>query len=297
MLLLALSFLIVTDEIPRELSGLHNVCRVSEGLYSGSSPATLQAFAALRKLGVKTVISVDGARPAVELARQHGLRYVHLPVGYDGIPRETILKLVKAVQTLPGPVYLHCHHGKHRGPAAAAITQFCLDPSCGVEQAVKLMEHAGTSPLYKGLMELPHNTSRPSEAELAAIPTAFPEVAPVPALAEAMVKIDATWDRIKLLEKTSWKAPPDHADLDPAHEALQLLEHYREAARLPATARRGANFLTALDAARRSSEELEKSLRLKPDHEQRLERVRNAMLTAGRQCTTCHREHRDNPPR
>ena len=41
------------------------------------------------------------------------------PIGYDGVPREQALRMIKAVQVAKGPVYFHCHHGKHRGPAGA----------------------------------------------------------------------------------------------------------------------------------------------------------------------------------
>ena len=29
--------------------------------------------------------------------------------------------LARAARTLPGPIFVHCHHGMHRGPAAAAV--------------------------------------------------------------------------------------------------------------------------------------------------------------------------------
>src|SRR4051794_32733608 len=70
-----------------EAPGLHNVYRLTPGLYSGSSPEGDTGFRSLRRLGIHTVLSVDGARPDLERARRHGLRYVHLPVGYDGVPR------------------------------------------------------------------------------------------------------------------------------------------------------------------------------------------------------------------
>src|SRR5436305_114465 len=105
---------------PLDAPGLPHAFRVSDRLFSGGNPDGEAGFAALRALGVQTVISVDGARPDWETAGRHGLRYVHLPVGYDGIPRGRVLALAKAARDLPGPVYVHCHHGKHRGPAAVA---------------------------------------------------------------------------------------------------------------------------------------------------------------------------------
>src|SRR5947208_16045194 len=133
-----------------EIQGIENTFRLSPRLYSGGDPHGVESFAALRSLGITTIISVDGAAPDVEAARKLGLRYVHLPIGYDGVPREQAVRLVQAVKTLPGPVYVHCHHGKHRGPAAAAV--------CGIategwtrEQALAWMKDAGTSPDYRGL--------------------------------------------------------------------------------------------------------------------------------------------------
>lgn len=64
-------------------------------LYSGSGPDGPKAFASLARLGIKTIISVDGARPNVEAAKKSGLRYVHIPISYDGVPRERALQLVR----------------------------------------------------------------------------------------------------------------------------------------------------------------------------------------------------------
>ncbi len=69
-----------------EARGLHNVHRVSERLFSGSSPEGDEGFRSVRDLGIRTIITVDGAKPDVDRARRHGLRYVHLPIGYDGVP-------------------------------------------------------------------------------------------------------------------------------------------------------------------------------------------------------------------
>src|SRR6185436_18479563 len=66
-----------------EAEGLHNLFALGTNVFSGSAPEGESAFTALAKLGVKTIITVDGAKPEVEMARKHGFRYVHLPHGYD----------------------------------------------------------------------------------------------------------------------------------------------------------------------------------------------------------------------
>jgi protein tyrosine phosphatase (PTP) superfamily phosphohydrolase (DUF442 family) len=206
------------------LPGLLNVYRITEKLYSGSSPNGDLGFRSLQKLGIKTVISVDGARPDITTARSHGMRYVHIPFGYDGIPPAQILRLAKAVRDLPGPIYIHCHHGMHRGPAAASAIHLCLDKSCTIEQALAEMHRAGTDPHYTGLYAAPRTLMRPTDADLDRIASDFPEVANVPDLAQCMVEIDGRWDKLKQIRSAGWRTPASHQDLDPAHEAMQLRE-------------------------------------------------------------------------
>jgi hypothetical protein len=195
------------------------------------------------------------------------------------------------VRDLPGPIYIHCHHGKHRGPAAAAIAHLCLDEKCTVQTVVVEMKRAGTDPRYTGLYAAPQDWRRPTPAELDQLPADFPEVAPVTALAEVMVGIDNRWDNLKLAQKAGWKVPPDHPDIDPPHEALQLVEHFRELARQPAVKDRPEDFRRRLADAEQAAGELEKSLRPKPD----ATAADKAFATVATGCTQCHARYRDVP--
>jgi protein tyrosine phosphatase (PTP) superfamily phosphohydrolase (DUF442 family) len=274
-----------------EATGLHNVYRITDKLYSGSSPDGEDGFRSLQKLGIQTVISVDGAKPEVETAHKYGMRYVHLPIGYDGVPEDQGLRLARAVRDLPGPVYIHCHHGKHRGPAAAAVIHLCLDEQCTVQTALDEMSRAGTDPRYTGLYDSSRKLRRPNRDELDRVSAEFPETAPVPAFAQTMVVIDECWDRLKEVRAAGWKAPPAHPDVEPAHEALQLREHYREAGRLPSLQGRAEEMRRWLDEADMSAGELEQSLRQgKPKSV--LEESYNKSAAA---CTRCHAKYRDIP--
>jgi protein tyrosine phosphatase (PTP) superfamily phosphohydrolase (DUF442 family) len=139
-----------TIGVPLVSNHLHNLFRVTTNIFSGDSPVSDAAFLELAKLGVKTIISVDGSKPDVDSARKHGLRYIHLPFGYDGIPTNRIAELVKAGQSANGPIYVHCHHGLHRGPAAVAIL---CQASMGwsTNQALAWLKQAGTASDYTGL--------------------------------------------------------------------------------------------------------------------------------------------------
>ena len=275
-------------EEPIPLEGLHNVFKISDKLYSGSSPDGDDGFRGLQRLGVRTIISVDGARPDVEKARLHGLRYVHLPIGYDGIPRDQALRIAKAVRDLPGPVYLHCHHGKHRGPTAAAVAQYCLDETSGVEAALSVMRRAGTDTHYTGLYAAPKEIRRPAPEELDRIPSDFPEVGKASSLTALMVGIDERWDRLKAVRAADWRVPSNHADIDLPHEALQLREQFREAGRLP---KMGPEWERLLREAEAAATDLETALRApsvdRATAEQRFNRV-NAT------CKLCHERFRDS---
>ncbi len=280
-----------------EAPGLHNVFRLTAKLYSGSSPEGDEGFASLKKLGVKTVISVDGARPDVERAHRFGMRYVHLPIGYDGVPEGQGRRIAKAVCDLPGAVYVHCHHGQHRGPAAAAVAHLCLDETCTVEAALAELRRAGTDPHYAGLYAAPRELRRPTKDELDRVPDDFPEVAEVVGLAQLMVQIDERWDRLKQARAAGWAVPPGHPDVDPPHEALQVVEQFREALRLPESKDRAEDFRHRLTEGRESAERLEAALRSRADRGTDAAPVEAAFQAAQAACARCHARYRDVPRR
>src|SRR4051794_9961460 len=52
------------------LKGIENLYRLEPRLYSGGQPEGDDGFSALRALGIRTIITVDGARPDLEAARR-----------------------------------------------------------------------------------------------------------------------------------------------------------------------------------------------------------------------------------
>lgn len=295
--LAAATFARSTDDFPKRLQipGIENTFQLGPQLFSGGDPRGAEDFAAIRALGIRTIVSVDGSSPDVASARAAGLRYVHLPIGYDGVPTEQAMRILKAVKSLPGPVYVHCHHGKHRGPAAAAI--------CGVasqgwttDQAVAWMNQAGTSPSYPGLFASVRQFTPPTEDALARVADDFPETARVPALVEMMVHVDQTWDRLQDVRNAGFRAPKDHPDLDPSHEALQLAEWFREAARLPEARNHGDAFLLAMQAAEEDAFAMHQALASfakapATEPTRPLEALGDAI---SKSCTQCHAKFRDH---
>lgn len=272
---------------PIRIPGIPNAFRATEQIYSGAQPETDEAFAALVRLGVKTVVSVDGSVPDVAMARKHGLRYVHLPYGYDGIPTNRVAELAKLTSELSGKFFVHCHHGMHRGPAAVAVM---CEASAGwtPQQAVAWLHEAGTSPDYPGLFRAAREFKMPTPAQLAAVKT-FPEITRPSSLVEAMVAMDGHFTWLKQAQKVGWKTPPGHADIAPAHEATMLWEQLREIARLPETASRPDDFRLKLATAEKSAEGLR--MVFKTDGDQAA--LDAAFKRAGQSCSNCHKEYRN----
>lgn len=269
------------------LPGIHNFLSASKTVFSGSHPEGDEAFAALAKLGVKTIVSVDGAKPDVRRATKHGIRYIHLPFGYDGIPASRVAELVKVVATVPGPIYVHCHHGKHRGPAAVAV--MCMvSEGWKKERAETFLHQAGTAPEYTGLFRAVSGFTLPEPAKLAAVSTNFPAIAQGSTLVEAMVAMDEHLENLSRAGKVDWKNTPGHPDSTPSHEALLLLEQLRELARAEATAKRPEAFREQLTQATQIAEVLQAQLR-RGDGVQ----AGAAFKQLNQSCVRCHERYRN----
>ena len=280
---------------PLPTGALHNAYRVTDKVLSGAAPEGEASFAALRDLGVKTVISVDGARPDVETARRFGLRYVHLPIGYDDVAPREARAIARAIDEVDGPVYVHCHHGRHRS-AAAVATACVMNRRLRPEQAVSVLRTFGTGANYRGLWASALGARPLDPAELAAVKVDYREAAPIPPLAEAMVEIDQTLDRLKLAEKAGWRSPALHPDVDPPHEALQLMEKLRELGRTDDARVRPEQYRKMLAEGEAGARTLHESL-LAWSAAGRAgappAKAAASMKAIGSSCAGCHKSFRD----
>lgn len=272
-----------------EYPGLHNVLRVNQKLVNGSVPEGDTGFASLKALGIRTIISVDGARPDVARARRFGMRYVHLPIGYDGCPTPRALAITRAVRDLPGPVYLHCHHGKHRSPAAAALVSIALDGVSNGE-AVAFMKRARTAPGYVGLYGDAAAFRRPTKVQIDRAPSRFPEVSPVPPLAAAMVRLGERFEALSQSQREGWRPPRAHPDILPPHEALQLKELFRELQRTDEHKARPTDYRNWMRVSAQDTAALETALRAGDRG-----RADAALSRVAASCGACHARYRNVP--
>ncbi len=267
---------------------LHNVHRIGSKMISGAVPEGDPAFDELKSMGVRTIISVDGATPDVERASARGMRYVHIPITYAEATREQQLELARAVRDMPGPVYIHCHHGKHRSPAAAAAVAVTLGEATP-DEGIAFMKTAGTAPTYTGLYACVANAVVASVGMLDEAPAEFPSIRKPEGITGAMVEIDEAYDHLGLIRAAGWTCPDNHPDLVPAAEAGRLADQLRfggEDARVEAL---GDDFSRRLKESIAAATALEEALASRSSKEQ----LESKWTTVVASCRNCHALYRD----
>lgn len=280
-----------------QLANLPNAVRLNDKVISGGQPDGEAGFAKLKELGVKTVISVDGATPDLEHAHQYGMKYVHLPHGYNGISEQRAIELAKCVKELPGPIYIHCHHGKHRSPAAAAVASIgagLMPDSAGLA----VLKIAGTNKNYQGLFQAAESAKEFEAALLEQLNCDFPEVAQLPPMAEAMVELGHTMDHVKLLAENHWQTPEEHPDLVAVHESLILWEQFNEMLREHPEQEADQDFVAMLNGSAEHAERLHQILNSNDSNKLPFkagEEAASALELILQNCKACHQKYRDVP--
>jgi protein tyrosine phosphatase (PTP) superfamily phosphohydrolase (DUF442 family) len=221
-----------TPEADAEKSQALRATAKEQAIWFGGSPETDAAMAELAASGVKTIVSVDGAPPLVELAKKHGLKYVHIPVKYSALSRDQIVSLAAVLQRTGEPVYVHCHHGKHRGPAALVAALKCTVTDLETDTLLKTF---GTDPKYRGLYEAARTAQPLQGHELVRVPEKLPEAIQDLSPARLMSEIDCSFDQLLALRKVG--EPLEKKEF-PAQlkiwqeRAIDLEEAFREYQRL-----------------------------------------------------------------
>jgi protein tyrosine phosphatase (PTP) superfamily phosphohydrolase (DUF442 family) len=132
-----------TDKVEKlRIEGITNTYRLSPRIITGGQPESEAGFAELQKLGVKTIVSVTDATPDKETAKRYGMKYVHVPMDYEGVSPEQRKRILGAATETSGPVYIHCNSGRNRGATAAAICLIGVEGRSN-EEAISWMEMRG----------------------------------------------------------------------------------------------------------------------------------------------------------
>ncbi len=99
-------------------NGVGNFGKVNDRLYRGAQPSD-EALRGLKLLGIRSVINLraagEDARQEAVLAQAIGLTYTNVPLNGIRAPKhQEIWKALAIIESLPGPVFVHCQHGCDR---------------------------------------------------------------------------------------------------------------------------------------------------------------------------------------
>ncbi|MFA5794321.1 MAG: protein-tyrosine phosphatase family protein [Candidatus Brocadiia bacterium] len=132
------------------IPGLENFAKITDNIYRGAQP-TAEGFAALKKMGVKTVINLRDRHSDAELLKGLGLKCIDIPSMASDIQETNIYTFIKAV-TNPAnqPVFIHCLHGSDRTGLMLAIYRVCCQ-DWPREEAVKEMDIFGRHIVYPNI--------------------------------------------------------------------------------------------------------------------------------------------------
>lgn len=281
----------------QEFPGIHNFFKLSDHVYSGSEPDGEVAMKKLAELGVKTIVSVDSKVPDAELAKKYGMRYVHIPFGYHGIGEDDEMALAKTFRELQGPFYTHCFHGKHRGPAAAAIGRIVLDGAPREQALAEMYQWCGTAKNYTGLFNTVGTFKVPTVEETQKCSFDFPAAAPVGDFVDVMVHVGRAEDALKKLDKRGYAADPQHPDVDAENEAVKLSQAFRSAMTLPEWKTRPEDFKAWAVKSETLANDLAAAVRSFKSGEAAASGRANEIYTRiAATCVDCHNVYRNFTP-
>jgi protein tyrosine phosphatase (PTP) superfamily phosphohydrolase (DUF442 family) len=279
---------------PEDRHGLHHVYHLSRNIVSGSEPHGEEAFRELREMGIRTILSVDGKVPDAELASKYGMSYVHVPIQYRGIPDDEVARIAKTFREKEGPFYVHCFHGKHRGPAAAAVGRLVIDGVSREQAIAEMRQWCGTAEGYEGLYRAIADGKIPTPSETRAYEWDFPSAHALEGFRHAMVEISRIDDNLKFLARRNWEPDPDHPDVDPLRESESLAAALDRTASLEEVASKPMDFRGWISEAASAASGLRDTLGAWRSGRAPIADVESSYERLTGLCNTCHEIHRND---
>lgn len=281
---------------PQDWDDLSNVHHLSSNIISGSEPQGEEALRRLSEMGVKTLVSVDGKVPDHETAARYGMRYVHIPIQYKGLTDDELMRLVKTFRELEPPFFVHCFHGRHRGPAAAALGRVVCDGAPREEVLAEMRQWCGTAEKYKGLYEAVAKTPIPPAEKTRAYAYGFPPAKELSGFRSLMIEAARILDRLKILAANGWEPDSSHPDLDAGNEAAKLAGLFKRSWQLGEVRDRSGDFRSWLRTCTDECGRLKQVIHGLRDGSREAagkEAAADAFGLIQKSCRSCHRSYRN----
>lgn len=202
----------------------------------------------------------------------------------------------KTFRELEGPFFVHCFHGKHRGPAAAAFGRVALDGARRDQAVAEMRQYCGTSGKYGGLYETVARGVVPTEEQTRALVWDFPAAHSFDGFRGVMVAATRAHDHLKLTAKRGFRPDPEHPDLNARNEAARLAELFTTALALDETSERPEEYRVWLQESADHARSLAQRIRDLQTHEAEglLTDALDELKAVTQRCDTCHKAYRNN---
>jgi protein tyrosine/serine phosphatase len=121
-------------------------------LYRGAQP-TAEGFAELKKMGIKTIVSLRSFNSDRDLLEGTGLRYIRISAKAWHPEEEDVVKFLKIVLNPANqPVFVHCQHGADRTGMMVGIYRM-TQQKWAAEKVVQEMDNFGRHPIFTDIVE------------------------------------------------------------------------------------------------------------------------------------------------
>ncbi len=98
-----------------------DLVQYSNDLFRGGDILGADGILDLKKRGIVSVVSVTPNPDIATLCSTYGLHQAVLPIEYGVLTDAEISVMASIIDTLPRPVYIHCHGGKRRAGLLCAL--------------------------------------------------------------------------------------------------------------------------------------------------------------------------------
>jgi len=109
--------------VPSEV--LKNWFKLDNNVYRSLQPDR-KGFEEARDKGIKTILNLRSKHPDTILIEGLGLNLVEIPMKADSFTEDTVVAALKAVQSSPKPILIHCQHGADRTGVVSALYRIVI---------------------------------------------------------------------------------------------------------------------------------------------------------------------------